>query len=42
MTTDAPCYAAIVTLGCFTNSTAAQVVTNSLSPLSGQHLYDGS
>jgi len=31
-----------VTLGCFTNSTIAQVVTNSLSPLSGQHLYDGS
>jgi len=32
----------IVTLGCFTNGTIAQVVTNSLSPLSGQHLYDGS
>jgi len=31
-----------VTLGCFTNGTIAQVVTNSLSPLSGQHLYDGS
>jgi len=31
-----------VTLGCFTNATIAQVVTNSLSPLSGQHLYDGS
>ena len=34
--------AADVTLGCFTNGTIAQVVTNSLSPLSGQHLYDGS
>jgi len=33
---------ATVTLGCFTNGTIAQVVTNSLSPLSGQHLYDGS
>jgi len=32
----------LVTLGCFTNGTIAQVVTNSLSPLSGQHLYDGS
>jgi len=32
----------IVTLGCFTNGTIAPVVTNSLSPLSGQHLYDGS
>ena len=31
-----------VILGCFTNGTIAQVVTNSLSPLSGQHLYDGS
>jgi len=31
-----------VTLGCFTNGTIAQVVTNSLSPLSGQLLYDGS
>jgi len=31
-----------VTLGCFTNGTIAQVVTNSLSPLSRQHLYDGS
>jgi len=31
-----------VTLGCFTNGTIAQMVTNSLSPLSGQHLYDGS
>jgi len=31
-----------VTLGCFTNGTVTQVVTNSLSPLSGQHLYDGS
>ena len=31
-----------VTLGCFTIGTIAQVVTNSLSPLSGQHLYDGS
>jgi len=31
-----------VTLGCFTNGTIAQVVTNSLSPLSGQHLYHGS
>jgi len=31
-----------VTLGCFTNGTIVQVVTNSLSPLSGQHLYDGS
>jgi len=34
--------ATYVTLGCFTNGTIAQVVTNSLSPLSGQHLYDGS
>ena len=31
-----------VTLGRFTNGTIAQVATNSLSPLSGQHLYDGS
>jgi len=29
-----------VTLGCFTNGTITQVVTNSLSPLSGEHLYD--
>jgi len=35
-------YRITVTLGCFTNGTIAQVVTNSLSPLSGQHLYDGS
>jgi len=35
-------FMACVTLGCFTNGTIAQVVTNSLSPLSGQHLYDGS
>jgi len=37
-----PAALATVTLGCFTNGTIAQVVTNSLSPLSGQHLYDGS
>jgi len=35
-------FGAGVTLRCFTNGTIAQVVTNRLSPLSGQHLYDGS
>ena len=31
-----------VTVRCFTNGTIIQVVTNSLSPLSGQNMYDGS
>jgi len=32
----------LVTLGCFTDGTIAQVATNTLSPLRGRHLYDGS
>jgi len=38
----AGCKDGCITLGCFTNGTIIQVVTNSLSPLRGQHLYDGS